>query len=67
MQQDPPNLKVMHRGVLAGFLDKKFDGCLEKSPNTNNKQDSIAAAITSSTLTPRLASRNRRCFRHVQQ
>jgi hypothetical protein len=58
MQQEPPNLKVMHCGVLAGPLDTKFTGCLEKSPNTNNKQDSIAAATTSATSTIRLASRN---------
>ncbi len=58
MQQDPSNLKVMQCGRLAGFLDKKFAGYSEKSLNTNNKQDYIAAATTSSTLTPRLASRN---------
>jgi hypothetical protein len=58
MQQDLSNLKVMHHGVLAGFLDKKFAGCLEKFPNTNNKQDSIATATTSSTSTPRSASKN---------
>jgi hypothetical protein len=48
----------MHCGALAGSLDKKFAGCLEKSPNTNSKQDSIAAATTSSTSTPCLALRN---------
>ncbi len=58
MQQDPTNLKVMHCGALAGSLDKKFAGCSEKSSNTNNKQDSIAIATTSSTSTPHLASRN---------
>ncbi len=58
MQRDPPNLKVLHRGPLAGSLDKKFAGCLEKSPNTNNKQDTIAAATISSTSTSPSASRN---------
>jgi hypothetical protein len=58
MQKHPSHLKVMHHGVLAGSLDKKLTGCLEKSPNTNNKEDTIAAATTSSTSTPLLASRN---------
>jgi hypothetical protein len=48
----------MHRGALAGSLDKKFTGCSKKSPSTNNKQDSIVTATTSSTSTPHLASRN---------
>ncbi len=59
MQQDPPNLRVMHRRALAGSLDKQFAGCSEKSPNTNNnKQDSLAPATTSSTSLICLASRN---------
>jgi len=54
-------LSQKHRDIHEGYshIDKKFAGCLEKSPNTNNKQDSIATAITSSTSTPCLASRNR--------
>jgi hypothetical protein len=58
MQKDPSQLKVMHRGALAGSLDKKFAGCSEESTNTNNKEDTTAAATTSSTSTPCLASRN---------
>ncbi len=59
MQQDPPNLRVMHRGVLAGSLDKQFTGYLEKSPNTNNnKHKCLAAATASSTSLICLASRN---------
>jgi hypothetical protein len=58
MQKHPPNLKIMHRGVFAGSLDKKFAGCSEKSTNINNKLDTIATATTSSTTTPCLASRN---------
>ncbi len=29
MQQDPSNLRVIHRRALAGSLDKQFAGCLE--------------------------------------
>ncbi len=59
MQQDPSNLRVMHRRALAGSLDKQFAECLEKSPNTNNnKHESLAVATASSTSLIRLASRN---------
>jgi hypothetical protein len=52
------NLRVMHRRVLAGSLDKQFAGCLEKSLNTNNnKHKSLAAATASSTSLIRLGSR----------
>jgi hypothetical protein len=50
MQQDPPKLRFMHRGALAGSLYKQFAGCLEKSPNTNNnKHKPLASATASST------------------
>jgi hypothetical protein len=59
MQQDPSNLRVMHRRALAGSLDKQFAGCLEKSPNTNtNKHKSLAAATPSFTSLIRSALRN---------
>jgi hypothetical protein len=48
----------MHYGALTGSLHEKFAGCLEKSTNTNSKQDTIAKATTISTSTPCLASRN---------
>ncbi len=58
MQKNPSQLKVVHCGALAGSLDKKFAGCSEESTNANNMEDTTAAATTSSTSTPHLASRN---------
>ena len=59
MQQGPSNLRVMHRRVIAGSLNKQFARCLEKSPKTNNnKHESLAAATPSSTSLFLSASRN---------
>jgi hypothetical protein len=59
MQQDPSNLRVMHRRVLAGSLDKQYAESLKKSPkNNNNKHKSLSTATPSSTSFIHSASRN---------
>jgi hypothetical protein len=58
MHKDPPTLRLCTMGHLLVLLIKKIAGCLEKSTNTNSKQDTIAEATTISLSTPRSASRN---------
>ncbi len=68
MQQGPSNLRVMHRRVIAGSLNKQFARCLEKSPKTNNnKHESLAAATPSSTSHFRSALKTQHCPTQILQ